>query len=869
MFRWIAFRLPPAVTAWALIAFGHAALGNGAFTSAAETPCRAIALGCGATAILLLGGASDSSGDGVEWRANGRRLRVRSALLCAAIALLAAGAALGLEAMRRHGPLEVHPRSIRAELRGFVADASAAGEPSPTLRFDVVEAQVGAKTARVAATVRLRWPTGAPPPSWCVAGTPIAARGEVRPREDARNPGGSPPGRWLERDGIDATFDVEPGSVEAWAPPAGTAGRDRRGGARLVSEARRAVGRLIDAHAPARAAALARGMLLGDRVGIDAETRDSFRNAGTLHILSISGLHVCIVAGFVAAFARALGLAAGLGTAVELAALLAYVAFVGAPPPALRSALLWIFARGARLAGRGGAPFAGWGAAGLLLHLADPRLPTDLGFLLSFGAVLGLEAGAAIAPRAVHDARERAWRRLARGAATAVAAGAGAAAGTLPIEAAAFGALPVAGPVANLVVIPLTTLFLAEAILLALLGPLLPPHGADLLGGALGAAADLVLIANDHLGGRVDPVVLHGAAPLAAVGLAYAALLATAAVRGARSSGGAPEARASRAAAVALVLASMSIPIAAAVAPPIAAPRTPARIVALDVGQGDATLLVAADGTVVAVDAGPRSARRDEGRLTVEPALRAEGARGRIGVVASHGHRDHEGGILGLARRGWVDRVWENGGGAVDRMDWRRAVVRSGGGVATPVGASRILEARGVALDVHAPRAGSDPARGAAGAGAAPPNSAENDRSLVATARFTSRDGRAWRALFAGDLERDGEEAWLRGGLGRFDVLKVPHHGSRTSSTPEWVARIRPRVALVSAGERNRHRHPSPETLRRYRRVGALVLRTDQEGAIRVVAGERGLTLSTRAHPLPRAVDDVARSTLSPCFDFP
>ncbi len=863
MFRSLAFRLPPVVTAWALVAAGQFAWGRGAFSTVAEGPLRAFALGSGFAALLLHARASGP-------QAAGSRGAFRFApMLLTLLSLGAAGASLGIEAGRRVAPLEVHPRSIDAELRGFVADASAAGATPATLRVDVVEARVGAEASALAGTVRLRWPNGAPPPSWAVAGTPLAVRGAIHPLEDARNPGGSPSGRWLEREGLDAILDVMPGGVEPWEPPDGSAGRDRRGGARLASEARRAVGRLIDAHAPRGAAALARGMLLGDRVGIDAETRDSFRNAGTLHILSISGLHVCIVAGFVAAFARGLGLPAVAGTAIEFAALAGYVAFVGAPPPALRSALLWVFARGARLASRGSSPFAGWGAAGLLLHLADPRLPNDLGFLLSFGAVLGLEAGAAMAPRSRHDTKEAWAKRLARGAVTMVAAGAGAAAGTLPIEVAAFGSLPIAGPVANLVVIPLTTLFLAEAIALALLAPVTPPVIGDLLGGALGAMGDLLVVANDHLGGRVAPLVIHGAPPLVAVALSYAALLGVAAVRENRTERGATRPSASRNAAVALVAIAIALPLAgAATGVWWTAPRAP-RLIALDVGQGDATLLIGEDDRAIAIDAGPRSAWRDEGRVTLEPALRAEGVRGRIVIVASHGHRDHEGGIVGLARRGWISQVIENGGGTDDRREWRESVERGGGTIEVLRDSARSLTLRSITVAVAPPRAGRDPAVVRHDLPASGSNSAENDRSLVAFARIAAGRGREWSVLLPGDLEREGEEAWLAAGLGRATILKVPHHGSRTSSTAEWVERVKPRLALVSAGERNRHRHPSPETVRRYRRGGALVLRTDQEGAVRVTSTASGLLVATRAHPQPRVLDRGSDSPLSPCFDFP
>jgi competence protein ComEC len=870
---WI--RWPPFVAAWVAVAGGHALTALFTISCEWEAKFRLLAVAGGAVSLLL-----GSGGLGSCWSG---RLAQRTAACLALLALVAGGASLGLEATRRAAPLEVHPRPIRAELFGFVADASRADQTPAMLRLDVSRVVVGgfeamqspseaqAEPQALQGTVRLLWPAGTPPPTWAVAGTPIAARGLVRPLEDARNPGGTPPGPWLEREGIDASFDVEAGTVEPWTPPPGTAGRDRRGGARLAAEVRRSLGRLFDAHAPAAAAALARGMLLGDRVGIDAETRDSFRNAGTLHILSISGLHVCIVAGFVAVCARSLRLGAVAGTAVEFAALAAYVLFVGAPPPALRSALLWVLARGARLTGRGAAPFAGWGAAGLLLHLADPRCPLDLGFLLSFGAVLGLEAGAALSPATKRDGNEPWWSRLARGGAMAVAAGVGASLGTMPIEATAFGSIPIAGPIANLVVIPLTTFFLAEAILLVIVAPIAPPGVGDILGGALGALGDLLRIANDHLGGRVTPLAIHGIPALGAVAASYLALLLLAARR--RTGNGVR----SRVLSVGLALLVVALPLVSAYDPfHLTRPR-PARLVALDVGQGDASLLLGGRGDAIAIDAGPRGEHRDEGRATVEPALRAEAVRGRVLLIASHGHRDHEGGILGLARRGWVARVLENGGGSADRDSWRDALLRSGGRDEIARGAPRRASIAGWDVAVRPPRSGRDLAS-AGGEGATPgsgsANAAENDRSLVAVAEL--REVRGWggsgagaQFLFPGDLERAGEEAWLASGLDSALVLKVPHHGSRTSSTEAWVARVRPAIAIVSVGEGNRYRHPSPETLRRYRKAGAAVLRTDREGAIRVTAARAGLYLATRAHPSPRLITGRNKSSISPYFDFP
>ncbi|HEU4335022.1 MAG TPA: ComEC/Rec2 family competence protein, partial [Candidatus Eisenbacteria bacterium] len=751
----------------------------------------------------------------------------------------------------------------------------AGAETPPRLRFALRRVRAGTRDVETRAEVSLRWPSALPPPTWASPGTALRVRGLLRPLEDRRNPGGVAPGAWLARDGLEGTLDAEPGGVEAWSPER----RERAAGpapaATILAALRVATADRIEAAARSEAAALARGMLLGDRAGVAPETRESFRNAGTFHILSISGLHVCIVAGFMAAGARALGLGATSALAAELCGLAAYVVFVGAPPPALRSALLWSLTRGARFLGRSASPFAGWGAAGIVLHLADPALVHDLGFLLSFGAVLGLFAGSALTAGRAPDADAPRLHRWRHAIVTGCAAGAGAALGTLPVEAIVFGSVPVAGPVANLVVIPLTTLFLAESILLAAAVWLAPPPLLEALGGALDLAAALMVGANDLFGGRIEPIALHRAPPLAAAATAALALLGAAALAhaGAAPAAGARGTRARRWAAAGLLVAALL----AALVPRSWTPRFPwergeragraVALVALDVGQGDAALLLGAGASAVLVDAGPRSEWRDEGRVAIEPALRAEGVERVIAAISSHGHRDHEGGFLWLARRGWLDRVVENGGGSRDRDAWRSAVERRGSAVALAPGRAVRFGCGAWAVRVEGPRAGEDPAlraetaQGARGA----PNTAENDRSLVASALAGG-----WSALFPGDVEEAGERAWLdAGAVGGADVLKVPHHGSRTSSTPEWVARVRPRVAIVSAGAGNRHGHPSPATLARYRRAGAWVVRTDLEGAIRITEVGGRLLLSTRAHPAPRVVPPRSAAAISPYFDFP
>jgi competence protein ComEC len=112
-----------------------------------------------------------------------------------------------------------------------------------------------------------------------------------------------------------------------------------------------------------------------------------------------------------------------------------------------------------------------------------------------------------------------------------------------------------------------------------------------------------------------------------------------------------------------------------------------------------------------------------------------------------------------------------------------------------------------------------------------------NDRSCVL--RIATKDA---AVLLTGDIERAGENALLSSGL-KSDVLLVPHHGSRTSSTPQFVAAVAPRWAVIAAGYRNRFGHPHGEVLERYRAARAEVLRTDRDGAVSFLLAESGISV--------------------------
>ena len=250
----------------------------------------------------------------------------------------------------------------------------------------------------------------------------------------------------------------------------------------------------------------------------------------------------------------------------------------------------------------------------------------------------------------------------------------------------------------------------------------------------------------------------------------------------------------------------------------------------LDVGQGDAAVIEAPGGSVMLIDGGgTRDGQFDTGARIVEPFLRARGI-SRVEVVAlSHPHPDHLNGLFRILQRFPVGAFWSSGDDGHNPEYRRLVALAASRGVPTPEVMARALGGASVAplgpfLE---------------GRIAAPPGLTVNDASLVLRIAFAGRS-----LLFAGDLEADGEgELCGQRSLGqtvRSDVLKVPHHGSRTSSSDELLDAVEPELAVMSLGWRNQFHFPAPEVLARYAAHGARTLRTDRDGAVTVTVAPSG-----------------------------
>jgi competence protein ComEC len=237
------------------------------------------------------------------------------------------------------------------------------------------------------------------------------------------------------------------------------------------------------------------------------------------------------------------------------------------------------------------------------------------------------------------------------------------------------------------------------------------------------------------------------------------------------------------------------------------------QIVFLDVGQGDAALVIAPEGRTALIDAGPADAG-------VARRLEALGVDTLDLAVASHAHADHIGGMAEVVRTFPVRAYLDNGTPytTATYRDLMHAVESTKVPYLAPVGRTVVLGS--VALRVLPPW---------------PSGTDQNDCSVGMLLEFG-----AFRALFVGDAEAAELGYFLTLEPPQVTVLKAAHHGARNGVTPGWIARTRPAVVVISVGAGNPYGHPDSSALRYYSALGATVLRTDRDGTIAVRGARDG-----------------------------
>jgi competence protein ComEC len=603
----------------------------------------------------------------------------------------------------------------------------------------------------------------------------------------------------------------------------------------------------------AQSAAIVAAIVIGDRAGLDADVQRRLQDAGTYHVIAISGGNIAILAGLLIAGFRVVGRLGRTAMLTSAAALLAYADFVGSGASVDRATLMAVIYFAARAVDLRSAPLNALAVTAALLVAADPLAVVDPAFLLTFGATLAI----LVVVPAVESAKEAKDAKDAKKSAVSksIAASSFSAASAsfalfrsvflasvavealvFPIGALLFSRITFAGLGLNFLAIPLMAVAQVAGMLVVPLA---------LVSRTLAAAAGWIAhIGAAGLVGSADVVPLASflarrvAQPSSVVIAIYYVAVVTwwTLWRRRVETVGSAERHASRRTRHTAAVAAASAALWILIDPRAILARRADGLVHLtviDVGQGDAILVRLPNGSTLLVDTGGLGGAStfDVGDRVVAPVLRETGIR-RLDVLAlTHGDPDHIGGAPSILREFHPREAWE--GIPVPPfapLTALRVAAQAQGTRWANVYAGDHVTIGGVDVTVHHPRH-ADWER----------QHVRNDDSIVLELR--------WRDLsivLTGDAGRAVErEIASTFDPARLRVLKIPHHGSVTSSSIDFVRALHPHVAIVSAGRGNHFGHPVPEVLERYRDTGAEVFRTDRDGAVTVESDGYSLNVHT------------------------
>lgn len=625
-------------------------------------------------------------------------------------------------------------------------------------------------------------------------------------------------------------------------------------------------------------AAILRAMLLGDRHFVDHQEAEAFQKSGAYHVLVIAGLHVAALVAFVLWACKRLRIPPLGGTLVTLVVLALYLAVVEDRPPILRAALMATIVLLARLLFRRVDILNTAAVAALILLIARPAMLFDSSFQLSFLAIgtIGaiaipwLERSSEPYRRALahlqDTTRDAAYRpkvtqfRLdLRALARAIAArvpgwlqgrserlvtsplrigfivwdliviSLALQIGMLPLMARDFHRVSLIGPVANIVAVPLTGIIVPAGFVALAVSFVWQALGHLLVRGAA-ALVTILSTAIDWCAQLPRTTYRVPGPPLWLLIVFFATLLVLAIAMRAK------ESRWPRLVAIALI--AFATTIAIYPFPPRLATRH-LEISVLDVGQGDSLFVAFPGGHTMLVDGGgmpgmgPAGGTRssfDIGEEVVSPYLWSRGLKSLDVVALTHAHQDHLGGLRAVLENFRVGALWISRDAASPALASLEAVARERAIPVVHEHGGESFEWDGVKGDVLWPPIDDS----------ADPAQAKNNDSLVLRLQFADE-----KFLLAGDIERQAEHALsVRGESLQSDFLKIAHHGSKTSTTEEFLRSIAPRVGVISVGEANPYGHPHPDVLARLEASGVRILRTDRDGAVTLVSDGKSMKMT-------------------------
>ena len=568
---------------------------------------------------------------------------------------------------------------------------------------------------------------------------------------------------------------------------------------------RRAVSRRVGEH-DSLAAAIVTAVLIGDRSGLPDEIRLRLQAAGTYHVIAISGGNIAILAALILGALYLCRISGRLAAVVTMVMLIGYALVVTSGPSVWRATVMAVAYLGARALDHRSPPWHALAISILIILAISPLAARDVGFVLTFGATAALLEGARRLGGVAFRHQALGWL------AASLVASAAAEAALFPVSAWTFSRVTSAGLVLNLLAVPLMGVVQIAGLVVVC------PDPVGWVAGAAGwfayaAARGLIDTAQlvevlPWLSVRVPPPAVWLMAAY------YTSLVATLTTRGATR----------RAAAV--VAAASAVAIVAA--PSRVFPSTPTdppriRMTAFDVGQGDATLLEFSDRSTMLVDSGGApfgGGSFDIGSRVLSPAIWAQGHRGLDRLVITHGDPDHIGGAASVIDDFTPGVLWHGipVPGHTPLQNVLEQATKRGVYTTHRWSGYRLRIGNALVRVLHP----------------APPDwerrRVRNDDSIVLEVTFKDV-----AILLLGDVGAAVERSLVNQlTFARHRILKVGHHGSRTSTSRELLDGWRPDIAVISSGRGNSFGHPAPEVIERLESIGAAIYRTDLHGQITI-----------------------------------
>ena len=673
-------------------------------------------------------------------------------------------------------------------------------------------------------------------------GDRIEVTTRLREPYGTRNPGGFDYGGYLKKKGIHAVATVSgPGKVRVH-PRSGK--KDMRSLWAAADQWRADIHRATVSTLSDPAVGLFLGMIIGDQSFIASELREVFMETGTVHIISISGSHLGLIAFFIFFLVRGVVLripqvwiewlslrmtATRLAVLVTFPCVSFYTLLAGGEVATVRSWIMISLFLVAVWLGRNKKILTALAIAAFIIVVQNPQAIYDISFQLSYVAVLAIALVIQMRLEKVEETSESdywlnehkgfyysVWQWINQVSLITLVV----TIATLPIVSYHFNQMAWLGIFANLIIVPFVGvlviplgLFSAVCVLLFDLKTL--PFAS------LNQVVSDVLVEIAKGLSKLPGAEWHVASPslfgiIVFYGLLLSAVLVT----------HKPILRWNCA------LGVLVIGMWWAWSPRINIDDTTLRVTFLDVGQGDATVIELPEGQTILIDAGPRYGRLDMGQAVIGPYLWDRGIRRLDHVIATHPQWDHVGGLPWILKTFEVGQYWSNGV-TRERKFYRRleqSVRETKTQEIRAQDGQMIIETDACTLSVMNPLL--DKPTQHSSRVAMKSGSALNNRSLV-----TYLQCGAHSLLFTADVEHGALRYLNRSSENRTArVIKVPHHGAKSSLHKEWIENLEAEIAVVSVGQHNRYGHPYPTVVEAYAQEGIPLYRTDRDGAVWITA---------------------------------